>query len=122
MRKRPMSTITGEAAGSSEPMTTQQIKTAQRARMKVCRVSPPRPAAGLFCTESMLHSIGARFVFFGWGNWFRDGGTRAARSTARCASARHRDGVAVPSLDDALQKRSARIVVEHDFLERHDQT
>src|ERR1035441_10666795 len=43
--KRPMSTITGEAAGSREPMTTQHISAAHRSsiRVRACRELPMEP-------------------------------------------------------------------------------
>ena len=51
MRKRPMFTIRGEAAGDKEPITTQQTSTAQKAKMSVRRVWGARPyrGVGLFC-------------------------------------------------------------------------
>src|ERR1035438_1002740 len=48
MCTRPMATITGDAAGSSDPTTTQQINTPQRIMSTVC----------FFCIRSLLSFIG----------------------------------------------------------------
>src|ERR1035437_7766335 len=66
MCKRPMPTMTGEAAGNREPMTTQHISAAQRTRMRARRVSGGRPNRGvdLFCCRSML-SINCRLFRLG---------------------------------------------------------
>src|ERR1035437_511332 len=66
MCKRPMSTMTGDAAGNREPMTTQHISAAQRTRMRARRVSGGRPnrGVGLFCCRSML-SINCRLFRLG---------------------------------------------------------
>jgi hypothetical protein len=58
-----MSTITGEAAGNNDPITTQQMSTAQKARMRAHRVSGGRPnrGVGLFCARSMLRFNGCLF-------------------------------------------------------------
>src|ERR1035437_198175 len=53
MWRRPMAAMRGEAAGDREPMTTQQISTAQRTRSRV-RLSGSR---------SMLSFTGTHFLF-----------------------------------------------------------
>src|ERR1035437_3701463 len=61
-----MSTMTGEAAGNREPMTTQHISAAQRTRMRVRHVSGGKPnrGVGLFCCRIML-SINCRLFRLG---------------------------------------------------------
>jgi hypothetical protein len=61
--------MTGDAAGNRDPMTTLQINATQKTSIRVSCVSGGRPnrAVGLFCSRTMLPSIGAYFTFFGWG-------------------------------------------------------
>src|ERR1035441_326772 len=48
--------ITDDSGESSEPMTTQQIWTAQTSRIRACRFSRGKPdrASNMFCSGSML--------------------------------------------------------------------
>src|ERR1035437_2051379 len=176
MCKRPMSTMTGEAAGNREPMTTQHISAAQRTRMRARRVSGGRPnrGVGLFCCRSML-SINCRLFRLGGPaclqtfsgfipEQIREGHpdrTRSRRGLAfRFGAARlplpasiydclvrapevgnyHNERIVHmlsclrksvkstsgrsewASLYDAFQQVSAGAIVEHDLLERQDQT
>src|ERR1035437_3348135 len=63
MCRRPVSTMTRDAAGNTEPTMTQHISTAQKARMRARRVSGGRPnrGVGLFCARSMLRFNGCLF-------------------------------------------------------------
>jgi len=45
----PVSTLTGEAAGDSEPITTQQMSTSHKPRMSVRRAPGGRPNRGWGC-------------------------------------------------------------------------
>src|ERR1017187_2618512 len=98
MCKRPISTISAEAAGDKEPITTQQMSAAQKARMRARRVSGGRPSrgGGLFCFPSMLPSIGVGEVAY---DGERPSWTQMARSTARTSS---RDKVANLDLSRCL--------------------
>src|ERR1035437_1460975 len=63
MCRRPTATITEDAAGNRDPMTTQQMSTAQKTSMRACRVSGGRPnrAASLSCFGSMVPFNGRLF-------------------------------------------------------------
>src|ERR1039458_8300073 len=104
MCKRPISTISTEAAGDKEPITTQQMSAAQKARMRARRVSGGRPSrgVGLFCFPSMLPSIGVGEVAY---DGERPIWTQMARSTARTSS---RDKVA--NLD--LSRRLLTVAID----------
>src|ERR1035441_4395045 len=62
MCRRPMSTITGEAAGNKEPMMTQPSSTPQRDRIRVRHVfRRPNRGVDLLRCRSMLSINGCLF-------------------------------------------------------------
>src|ERR1017187_9824717 len=99
MRKRPMSTISGEAAGNKEPTTTQQTSTAQKARISVRRVWGARRNRGvdLSCCRSML-SINCRLFRLG------DIGLGPCREQNQGAGQAEAPAPPFPALDPGLPK------------------